>query len=211
MLITRRAADMPGSKVGVLPVGHHVRVQTLLYGLLLPSGNDAAVALAEHVSDRVSTFVRLMNTEAAEPRDGLHALLLPSGYYDLGNYSCARIWRCSPARTCSSRGSRRVTRTLSAALPFPIKGGKLFLYNNNPLLIYHYPGTTGLKTGFTEAAGRCLVGTAERDGVRLGVVILHSTEPGRQARALLNGASRTSTTCRRCPNRKCRPGPEPGP
>ena len=67
-------------------------------------------------------------------------------------------------------------------LPFPIKGGKLYLYNNNPLLIYHYPGTTGLKTGFTDAAGRCLVATAERDGVRLGVVVLHSDAPGTQAR-----------------------------
>ena len=95
----------------------------------------------------------------------------------------------------------RVTRTLSAALPFPIKGGKLFLYNNNPLLIYHYPGTTGMKTGFTEEAGRCLVGTAERDGVRLGVVILHSTEPGRQARALLNAGFEDVYHLHRCPNR----------
>jgi D-alanyl-D-alanine carboxypeptidase (penicillin-binding protein 5/6) len=79
-----------------------------------------------------------------------------------------------------------VAHTLSAALPFPIKGGKLYLYNNNPLLIYRYPGATGLKTGWTEAAGRCLVATAERDGVRLGAVILNSREPGLQARALLN-------------------------
>jgi len=78
--------------------------------------------------------------------------------------------------------------TYSAALPFPIKGGKLYLYNNNPLLIYHYPGVTGLKTGFTDAAGRCLVATAERGGVRLGVVVLHSQNPGTQARQLLDRA-----------------------
>ena len=73
-------------------------------------------------------------------------------------------------------------------LPFPIKGGKLYLSNNNPLLIYGYPGTTGLKTGYTLAAGRCLVATAQRHGVRLGVVLLDSTEPGNQARKLLDHA-----------------------
>ena len=80
----------------------------------------------------------------------------------------------------------RIARTLAAVLPFPIKGGKLFLYNNNPLLIYHYPGLTGLKTGYTVASGRCLVATAERRGVRLGVVLLHSPAPASQAGRLLD-------------------------
>ncbi len=186
VLISRRAVDMPGSKVGVLPVGHRVRLETLLYGLLLPSGNDAAVALAEHVSQRVSSFVRLMNTEAASLGMGCTRYTSPSGFYDRGNFSCAADLAMLAREDLQQHRIARVTRTLSAALPFPIKGGKLFLYNNNPMLIYHYPGTTGLKTGFTESAGRCLVATAERDGVRLGVVVLHSTEPGRQARALLN-------------------------
>ncbi len=77
-------------------------------------------------------------------------------------------------------------RTYAAVLPFPIKGGKLYLYNNNPLLIYGYPGLTGMKTGYTEAAGRCLVATARRHGVDLAAVVLNSTEPGTQARDLLN-------------------------
>jgi D-alanyl-D-alanine carboxypeptidase (penicillin-binding protein 5/6) len=80
----------------------------------------------------------------------------------------------------------RVVHTYTASLPFPIKGGKLYLYNNNPLLIYHYPGTTGLKTGYTIAAGRCLIATAERGGVKLGVVVLNSNAPGTQARQLLD-------------------------
>jgi len=76
----------------------------------------------------------------------------------------------------------------SAALRFPIKGHKLYLYNNNPLLRMGYRGTTGLKTGYTDAAGRCLVATAKRGGVRLGVVLLHSPDPGKQATQLLNRA-----------------------
>jgi D-alanyl-D-alanine carboxypeptidase len=188
VLISRRAADMPGSKVGVLPRGHHVRLESLLYGLMLPSGNDAAVALAEHVSHRVSTFVKRMNAEAAALGLACTRYSSPSGYYNAGNFSCATDLAVLARADLLQPRIARVAHTLSAALPFPIKGGKLFLYNNNPLLIYHYPGATGLKTGYTEAAGRCLVATAERDGVRLGVVILHSSEPGIQARDLLNRA-----------------------
>jgi D-alanyl-D-alanine carboxypeptidase len=74
----------------------------------------------------------------------------------------------------------------SAILPFPIKRGKLFLYNNNPLLILRYPGADGVKTGFTGAAGPCLVATARRRHTWLGVVLLHSVNPSAQAQQLLN-------------------------
>jgi D-alanyl-D-alanine carboxypeptidase len=74
----------------------------------------------------------------------------------------------------------------SAELPFPIKGGKLYLYNNNPLLRSAYPGTTGVKTGYTAAAGPCLVATATHGGHRLGVVLLDSVNTADQARRLLD-------------------------
>jgi D-alanyl-D-alanine carboxypeptidase len=80
----------------------------------------------------------------------------------------------------------RIVRRREAVLPFPIKGGRLYLYNNNPLLRLRYPGTLGIKTGFTDAAGRCLVAAVKRGGRRLGVVLLHSVDPGRQARQLLD-------------------------
>ena len=184
--ITRRAADMPGSKVGVLPVGHHVRVETLLYGLLLPSGNDAAVALAQHVADSVNAFVLRMNEEAARLGLGCTRYSSPSGYYNAGNYSCAADLAILAHVDLQQPRIAQVVRTYYAVLPFPIPGGRLYLYNNNPLLIYKYPGVTGMKTGQTEEAGRCLVATAERHGVRLGAIVLDSSEPGRQTRALLN-------------------------
>jgi D-alanyl-D-alanine carboxypeptidase len=74
----------------------------------------------------------------------------------------------------------------SAIVPFPIKGGKLFLYNNNPLLVAQYPGTDGVKTGFTDAAGQCLVAAARRGRRWLGVVLLHSGNTYAQAVQLLN-------------------------
>jgi D-alanyl-D-alanine carboxypeptidase len=74
----------------------------------------------------------------------------------------------------------------SAELPFPVKGGKLYLSNNNPLLRLGYPGTTGVKTGYTQAAGACLVATARHGSRRLGVVLLHSPQTAGQARRLLD-------------------------
>jgi D-alanyl-D-alanine carboxypeptidase len=186
VLVTKQAVQSAGSKVGVLPLGRHVRLETMLYGLLLPSGNDAAVALAQHVSGSVDTFVETMNEEAAQLGMGCTHYTSPSGYIDARNYSCAADLAELAHVDLQQPLIARIVRTHSAELPFPIKGGKLYLYNNNPLLIYGYPGITGLKTGYTELAGKCLVATAERDGVHLGVVLLDSRNPGTQARQLLD-------------------------
>jgi D-alanyl-D-alanine carboxypeptidase len=186
VLVTKQAVDSAGSKVGVLPLGRHVRLETMLYGLLLPSGNDAAVALAQHASGSLGEFVDGMNAEAARLGMGCTHYTSPSGYVNARNYSCAADLAELAHVDLEQPLIAHIVRTEKAILPFPIKGGKLYLYNNNPLLVYGYPGATGLKTGYTELAGDCLVGTAERDGVRLGVVLLHSPELGRQAARLLD-------------------------
>jgi serine-type D-Ala-D-Ala carboxypeptidase (penicillin-binding protein 5/6) len=186
VLVTKQAVESAGSKVGVLPLGKDVRLETMLYGLLLPSGNDAAVALAQHVAHSVDTFVDQMNEEAARLGMGCTHYTSPSGYLNARNYSCAADLAELAHVDLEQPLIAHIARTEKAVLPFPIKGGKLYLYNNNPLLVYDYPGATGLKTGYTELAGDCLVGTAERHGVRLGVVLLHSPELGRQAEYLLD-------------------------
>jgi serine-type D-Ala-D-Ala carboxypeptidase (penicillin-binding protein 5/6) len=188
VLVTRQAVEAAGSKVGVLPLGKHVRLETMLYGLLLPSGNDAAMALAQHVAGTARRFVARMNAEAAKLGMGCTRYSSPSGYVNEGNYSCAADLAVLAHVDLEQPRIASIVRTYTAVLPFPIQGGKLFLYNNNPLLIYGYPGVTGLKTGFTDAAGKCLVATAERHGVRLGVVLLNSPDPALQARHLLNAA-----------------------
>jgi D-alanyl-D-alanine carboxypeptidase len=186
ILVTRQAIGEGGSKIGVLPLGRRVRLESLLYGLMLPSGNDAAVAIAQHVAGSIQGFVARMNAEAARLGLACTRYSSPSGFYDQGNYTCAADLAMLAHLDLAQKRIARVARTYTAALPFPIKGGKLYLRNNNPLLIYGYPGATGLKTGYTIAAGRCLVATAERHGVRLGVVVMHSIEPGRQAARLLD-------------------------
>jgi D-alanyl-D-alanine carboxypeptidase (penicillin-binding protein 5/6) len=186
VLVTKAAVASAGSKVGVLPLGKDVRLETMLYGLLLPSGNDAAVALAQHVSGSEGAFVASMNQEAAHLGMGCTHYTSPSGYFNARNYSCAADLAELAHVDLEQPLIARIVRTEKAVEPLPIKGGKVYLYNNNPLLVYGYPGATGLKTGYTELAGDCLVGTAERHGVKLGVVLLHSPELGRQAEYLLD-------------------------
>jgi D-alanyl-D-alanine carboxypeptidase len=186
--ITEAAERAPGSRVGVLPLGKHVPVEALMYGLLLPSGNDAADALAEHVAGSQKRFVSRMNAEAAALGLGCTRYSNPSGYFNSDNFSCAADLAELAYDDESQPRIAAVVRSATAAVPFPIEGGKLYLTNNNPLLIYGYRGTNGLKTGYTEAAGKCLVATADRDGVRLGVVLLNSPDPGTQAQQLLNAA-----------------------
>ena len=129
-----------------------------------------------------------MNAEAAALGMGCTHYSSPSGYYNTHNYSCAADLAELAHVDLAQPRIAHVARTYIAVRPFPIRGGRLYLDNNNPLLIYGYPGVTGLKTGYTLEAGRCLVATAERHGVRLGVVLLHSPAPGTQASQLLDDA-----------------------
>jgi D-alanyl-D-alanine carboxypeptidase len=186
ILVTKEAVHAPGSRVGVLPVGKQVPVEAMMYGLMLPSGNDAAVALAEHVAGTVRRFVQEMNEEAAVLGLGCTQFSSPSGYVDNDNFSCPADLAVLAHDDLSQPRIARIAHRRSAVLRFPIKGGKLYLYNNNPIVIYGYPGADGLKTGYTLAAGKCLVATAERDGVRLGVVLLDSPNPGTEAQQLLD-------------------------
>ena len=110
----------------------------------------------------------------------------PSGFYDAGNHSCASDLAAEARAILRVPRLARIVRTREAALPFPIKGGRIYLFNNNPLLRAGYPGTIGIKTGYTDAAGRCLVATARRGPIKLGVVLLHSVDPGSQATKLLD-------------------------
>jgi serine-type D-Ala-D-Ala carboxypeptidase (penicillin-binding protein 5/6) len=206
VLVTKNAVQSNGSKVGVLPLGKHVPVESMLYGLLLPSGNDAAVALAEHVAGSTGAFVARMNAEAAKLGMGCTRHSNPSGYFDQGNFSCAADLAILAHVDEAQPRLARIVRTYAAVLPFPIKGGKLYLYNNNPLLIYKYPGVTGMKTGFTLAAGRSLVATAERDGVRLGAIVLNSDAPGVQSKQLLDRGFQDVYHLHRVPEPEIPPG-----
>ena len=184
--VTKEALAYKGSAVGILPKGKRIKLETMLNGLLLPSGNDAAIALAQRMSGTVAHFVERMNERAGDLGLSCTRFSSPDGFEDAGNHSCA-IDLAEMARALLDRPRlARIVKRRRAVLPFPIKGGRIYLFNNNPLLRTGYPGTIGVKTGYTDSAGRCLVAAARRNGRRLGVVLLHSPDPGKQARQLLN-------------------------
>jgi D-alanyl-D-alanine carboxypeptidase (penicillin-binding protein 5/6) len=184
--ITKEALAYRGSGVGLLPLGRSIPVGTLLHGLLLPSGNDAAIALAQHAAGSVAGFVAQMNRRATAMGLECTRFSTPSGYRDRGNRSCAADLAALARAVLREPRLAAIVGRRAAVLPFPIKGGKIYLYNNNPLLRMGYRGTTGMKTGYTDAAGRCLVATARRGSRSLGVVLLHSPDTGTQARRLLD-------------------------
>ncbi len=184
--ITPSARHTPGSAVGVLPKRKKVQLEALLNGLLLVSGNDAAVALAQHTGENVRGFVRMMNERARQLGLTCTHYTSPHGLVDAGNRSCAADLATLARADLHLRRIRRVVRRERAIVKFPIKGGRLFLYNNNPLMRAGYAGVTGLKTGYTDRAGRSIVATARRGNVELGVVLLHAYNTGDQARKLLD-------------------------
>ncbi|MGE4425195.1 MAG: D-alanyl-D-alanine carboxypeptidase family protein [Solirubrobacteraceae bacterium] len=191
--ISRAAAHQPGSAVGVLPAGRKLRVDTLQYGLMLASGNDAARALAEHVGGgSMAPFVRRMNDQADALGLRCTQFANPSGFEETKYQRQARNRSCAEdlavlARVALDRPRiAKVAGTYRVVRRIPDKQKRVELYNHNPLLREGYRGAIGLKTGFTNAAGRCIVAVAERDGRRLAVVLLHSPDPGKQATSLLN-------------------------
>lgn len=170
----------------MLPLGKHVSALSLLYGLLLPSGNDAAIALAQHVAGTRSRFIAMMNARARQLGLSCTHYNSVSGVVDYDNHSCAGDLALLAHLVLGQPLLARIVGSSSAVLPFPVKGGKLFLYNNNPLLVQGYPGADGVKTGYTSAAGTCLVATARRGRAWLGVVLLNSGNIAAQAETLLN-------------------------
>jgi serine-type D-Ala-D-Ala carboxypeptidase (penicillin-binding protein 5/6) len=191
VLITPDALHYTGSGVGLLPRGKHVSVTALLYGLLLPSGNDAAIALADKVAHTQPRFVAMMNAKARSLGLRCTHFASPHGL-EPGNRSCPADLAALARIDLHHARISSVVRHAHAVVRFPIKGGKLFLNNTNPLLRMGYPGTIGLKTGDTDQAGHCLIAVVRRGPLTLAVVLLHSPNTQQQARVLLNKAFRVA-------------------
>ena len=170
--VARDAAPMEPSVLG-LSAGEVVTVRILLYGLLLDSGNDAAEALARGLMPR-SRFIQELNRKAK--RLGLKdsQFTNPSGLDDGGLHSSAYdlaiiagvVERDYP-QVAQIAGTRDITIPATST-------HKAFTPHNVNRLLWAYPGVTGLKPGYTEEAGNCVVATATRDGRRLVAVVLHA-------------------------------------
>ena len=158
--VSAQAAGTEGSSM-YLRAGEELTLETLLYGLLLCSGNDAAVAIAEHVGGSVAGFVERMNAYAAELGMENSSFANPNGLDDEEHYSTARDMA---VLACAAVRNETLVRIAST------KSGRT-MTNHNKLLSM-VEGCIGLKTGYTRAAGRTLVTCAERNGQRLVAVTL---------------------------------------
>jgi serine-type D-Ala-D-Ala carboxypeptidase (penicillin-binding protein 5/6) len=188
--VSRNAAHTQGSATGQLPRGRKVPLEALLQALILISANDAAVALAEHDGGSVPRFVKEMNLQARSMGLTCTHFTTPNGLRDRGNYSCPWDLAALARADLANKRIAQIAQTLYAKPRFPIKGKHLYLTNNHYFLQHGLNGVpgaqvTGLKTGFTDAAGSCYVTTARLGGHELGLVLLHSPSPLTQVPALL--------------------------
>jgi D-alanyl-D-alanine carboxypeptidase (penicillin-binding protein 5/6) len=182
--ISKDALNYSGSGVGLLPKGRHVTTEALLNGLLLPSGNDAAIALADGVAGSRAQFVAQMNEKARTLGLRCTHFASPSGIDDRDR-SCAADLAALTRIDMAQPRIARIVRKVQAVVRFPIKGGKLYLNTTNPLLRMGYRGTIGLKTGDTLKAGHCLIAVVRRGSRTLAAIVLHSPNPQLQVRQLL--------------------------
>ena len=164
MRIPREAVGIEGSSM-YLQEGEVLTLQELLYGLMLSSGNDAAVALAIYCGGTVEGFAEMMNDKARVL--GLRDTHFenPNGLDSPGHYSTARDLATLAAYAMENPIFRKTVSTKS------LKVGERYLTNHNKLL-WRVEGADGVKTGYTKAAGRILVSSAARDGRRIIAVTL---------------------------------------
>ncbi len=165
MRIPKEAVGIEGSSM-YLREGEVLTIQELLYGLMLSSGNDAAVALAIYCGGTVEGFAGLMNDKARMLRMHQSHFENPNGLDSSGHYSTARDLAILAAYAMENPIFAKTVSTKS------IKVGERYLTNHNKLL-WQVEGADGVKTGFTRAAGRILVSSATRNGRRIIVVTLN--------------------------------------
>jgi D-alanyl-D-alanine carboxypeptidase (penicillin-binding protein 5/6) len=164
-----------------LKAGDIYTLRELLYGMMLVSGNDAAMAVACYTAGSVDHFAILMNRTAAQLGLQNSSFKNPSGLDEEGHYSCARDLAVLTAAAMQNSLFAEIVGTKSCT----IHG--LTLVNHNKLL-WNCDGALGVKTGYTSAAGRSLVSCMERDGMRMGCVTLDDPDDWKDHAALCDWA-----------------------
>ena len=175
--VPAEAAGVEGSSL-YLKAGERITVRELLYGLMLRSGNDAAVALAIATCGSVDAFVSRMNEKAqALGMTGTH-FENPNGLDGEAHYSTAR----DLAKLCAYAMENETFRAASSSRSFTENGRS---FTNHNKLLWRVEGADGVKTGYTKKAGRILAGSAQRNGQRLICVTICDPDDWRDQQALL--------------------------
>lgn len=168
------AIGIEGSSI-YLKKGEKLTMRELLLGLMLNSGNDAAVAIAYAVSGSVDDFAKLMNKTAEKIGVKNTHFSNPSGLDDSEHYTTAYDLAKITAYALKNKEFKNIVSTYRNTISDTVSGQQRYLKNHNKLLKM-YDGCIGVKTGFTKKSGRCLVSAAERNGVMLVAVTLNAPD-----------------------------------
>ena len=182
--IPREAVGVEGSSI-YLYEGEKLTLEELLYAVLLESANDAATAVAIHISGSVEGFAALMNEKAAKLGLENTHFENPHGLDSAQHYTTARELAIIAAEAMKNPKLREIASTKKKTIPLNDTEGVRLLINHNRLL-KSYNGAIGVKTGYTKKSGRCLVSAAERDGLTLICVTLSAPDDWRDHTSLLD-------------------------
>lgn len=183
------ARETDSTVMGLEP-GQQMSVRDLLYGLLLPSGNDAALALAEYIAGEPLAFADLMNEEAASLGLSETHFANPHGLDDPAHYTSAYDIAILGRELMAWPELAEIAGT---RVYWPTWDGPR-IWNGNRLL-GAYTGVTGVKTGYTDEAGQTIVAAAERDGVQLVAAVLGSSDVYGDAVKLLDWGFMSTPAC----------------
>ncbi len=169
--VSENAASVEGSSM-YLEKGEHITLENMLYGLMLLSGNDAAVAIAEAVGGSVERFVEMMNETAADMGLTHTHFDNPNGLPSDTHYTTASELAVITKEALSEPKFAEIAATMTKSIPWEGKEYNREMTNHNKLLTT-LDGCVGVKTGYTTAAGRCLVSAVTRNGMTLICVTLN--------------------------------------
>lgn len=184
--VTAETVGVEGSSI-YLEAGEKMTVKDLLFGLMLRSGNDCAETLAVYCSGSISDFVSLMNSTAKKIGATSSNFVNPHGLHDDEHYTTAYDLALITCYALKNPIFREIVSSKYADVPFTTRNSKRRLINKNKMLS-RLEGCTGVKTGYTKKAGRCLVTSCERNGMEVVCVVLNCGPMWEVSEKLINSA-----------------------
>lgn len=191
--ISHNAASQEGSSA-YIEENSVMTMKDLLYGLMLNSGNDAAVAVAEHISGSTEAFAEKMNETAKKIGVENTSFKNPNGLDEEGHYTTAKDLAKITCYALKNKKFTEIVSTKSYTASLIRQSGDVYKidYENHNRLLREYEGCIGVKTGYTEKSGRCLVSAAQRDGAKYVAVTLNCSNDWAEHKEMLDyGFSRT--------------------
>lgn len=185
--VSKKASEIGGSSIW-LEENEELTLEELLYGLMLKSGNDASYAIGEHIGQgRIDKFIDMMNKKAMELDAFDTSFKNTHGLDSEDHYTTAYDLARISAYGMNKDGFRTIVSTKEKNISWSTSQWDRKLKNTNKML-WTYDGSNGIKTGFTNKAGRCLVSSAKKNDLELISVVLHSNDIWSDSKTILDYA-----------------------